>query len=186
MSEPQSTIDRPSTENEARLQFPHLFLEPHIDPSAFIAAGAQILGDVHIGAESSIWYNCVIRGDVNKIRIGARTNIQDLSLLHVTDGGDPTIVGDGVTVGHSVILHACTIGNHSLIGMGSVVLDGAEIGELVLLGAGSLVTSRTKIPPRTKAFGRPAKVVAELTDEEIRSLEESAVQYVALARVYRK
>ena len=177
-------------ENDAEMEklrrmFPHKFRNPRIDPSAFIAEGARISGDVEIGAESSIWYNCALRGDVNSIRIGRRTNIQDLSLIHVTHDGHSVTVGDNVTVGHSVILHACTVGNFALVGMGSVILDGAEIGEYALLGAGSLVTQGKKIPPRTKAFGRPAKVIGELTDSEIRDLEESAEHYVQLACSYR-
>ena len=139
-----------------------------------------------IGADSSIWFNSVLRGDVNSIVIGRGSNIQDLSLAHVTHDGNSTEIGDYVTVGHSVILHACAVRNFALIGMGSVILDGAEIGEFALLGAGSLVTQNSKIPPRTKAFGRPARVVADLTDEEIESLKFSAEHYIELARTYRR
>ncbi len=141
-------------------------------------------GDTWIGKATSIWFNTVVRGDVNYIRIGDNTNIQDNSLVHVTGGGHPTIIGNNVTIGHSVIIHACTIKDFSLIGMGSILLDGAEIGEYVLLGAGSLVTQNTKIPSGSKAFGRPAKVVAELTEEEREMIRASADRYVALAKTY--
>lgn len=140
---------------------------------------------MEIGEWSGIWFNTVARGDVNYIRIGARTNIQDLSLIHVTSQGNPTIIGDDVTVGHSCVIHACTVGNFSLVGMGSVLLDGAELGEFVLLGAGSLVTANTKIPPYTKAFGRPAKPVKELTPAEVEHLKFSAGHYVKLLKTYR-
>ncbi len=156
-----------------------------VDPSVFVAEGVRLVGDVQVGKDSSVWYNAVLRGDVNYIRIGERTNIQDLSLIHVSYGGHPTIVGNDVTVGHSVVLHACTVGDFSLVGMGSVVLDGAELGEYVFLGAGSLVTPRTKIPPRSKAMGRPAKVVGELTDDDLAFLKWSAAHYVRLAQEYR-
>lgn len=165
--------------------FPHRFKDPVIAPSVMMAKGAQVYGDVQIGADSSIWFNCVLRADVNYIRIGERTNIQDLSLVHESFQTHPTIIGNNVTVGHSCVIHACTIGDYALIGMGSVILDGAEIGDYVLLGAGSLVTQNTKIPSGSKAFGRPAKVVAELTDEEKRALEFSAEHYVKLASTYR-
>jgi carbonic anhydrase/acetyltransferase-like protein (isoleucine patch superfamily) len=116
--------------------------------------------------------------------VGERTNIQDLSLVHVTNHGNPTLIGNDVTIGHSVILHACTVGNFSLIGMGTVILDGAEIGDWCLIGAGSLVTLNTKIPPGSKAYGRPAKVVAELSDEERKFLRYSADHYVRLSKTY--
>lgn len=169
---------------DPRERFPHRFEPPRIDPSVFVAPGARIVGDVVIGKDSSVWFNTVLRGDVNYIRIGERTNIQDLTMVHVAHEGAPTIIGSDVTIGHGVVLHACTIRDFALVGMGSLVLDGAEIGELALLGAGSLVTSGTKIPPRTKAFGRPAKVVGELTDAEIERLKWSAGHYVSLARTY--
>lgn len=166
-------------------RFPHRFNQTIIHPSAWVAPGAQVHGDILIGEDSSIWFNSVLRGDVNYIRIGDRTNIQDLSMVHVTHHGDPTIIGNNVTVGHSCILHACKVGNFSLIGMGSCILDGAEIGDFVLLGAGSLVTQKTKIPSFSKAFGRPAKVVGELSPEEKKYLEFSANHYVAMMKTYR-
>lgn len=164
--------------------YPHFHQSPQINPTVFLAEGSRVYGDVHIGKDSSIWFNTVIRGDVNYIRIGERTNIQDLSLVHVSYETFPTIIGDDVTVGHSAIIHACKIGNCTLIGMGSTVLDGAEIGDFVLLGAGSLVTQNTKMPSGVKAFGRPAKVVAELTEEERKMLKLSALHYVNLSRSY--
>ncbi len=169
---------------DLKRDYPHRFESPQIHPAAFIFPGSQVYGDVHIGEESAIWFNSVVRGDVNYIRIGDRTNVQDLSLIHVSYKASPTILGNDVTIGHSVVLHACTIGNSVLVGMGSVVLDDAEIGDFVILGAGSLVTPRSKIPSGTKAFGRPAKVVAELTDEERARISFNARHYVNLAKSY--
>lgn len=182
MSEPRG----PKDESQLTLQqrYPHRYRDPKIHPSVFVAPGAHIYGDVEIGKDSSVWFNSVIRGDVNYIRIGERTNIQDLSLVHVSYQANPTIIGSDVTVGHSVVLHACTIRDFALIGMGSVILDEAEIGEYVILGAGSLVTQKMKIPAGSKAFGRPAKVVGELTDEERAKLRFSAEHYVRLAKTY--
>jgi carbonic anhydrase/acetyltransferase-like protein (isoleucine patch superfamily) len=164
--------------------FPHRYRSPKFDSSVFIAPGAHVLGDVTLGKECSIWFNAVLRGDVNYIKIGEKTNIQDLSLVHESYKKSPTVVGSSVTVGHSVILHACRIGDFSLIGMGSVVLDDAEIGDEVLLGAGSLVTQGMKIPSGSKAFGRPAKVVGTLSEEERAFLRWSADHYVLLAKTY--
>lgn len=172
------------TLEELKTAFPHRYRSPQIDPSVFVAPGSHILGDVTLGKESSVWFNCVIRGDVNFVRVGERTNIQDMTLIHESYKKSPTIIGNAVTVGHSVVLHACTIGDFSLIGMGSVVLDDAMIGDYVLLGAGSLVTQGSKIPSRSKAFGRPAKVVGSLSDEEIEFLKRSADHYVQLRQTY--
>jgi gamma-carbonic anhydrase len=158
----------------------HPFKEkkPQIDASALIMESAQVIGDVVIGEESSVWFNAVIRGDVNHIRIGKYSNIQDGCVLHVARRTLPLIVGDEVTVGHNVILHACTIGSQCLIGMGAIVMDGADIGEQSIVGAGSLVTPGTKIPPRSLVVGSPARVKRELTEEEIRGIRESAANYV--------
>ncbi len=164
--------------------FPHRYRHPSIDPSVFVASGSHVIGDVTIGKLSSIWFNCVVRGDVNFIKIGEKTNIQDMTLIHESYKKSPTLIGNSVTVGHSAVLHACTIGDFSLIGMGSVVLDEAELGEYVLLGAGSLVTPGTKIPSRSKAFGRPAKVVGTLSEEEIKFLKFSSEHYVRLSQTY--
>lgn len=169
---------------EQQSYYPYRYSKPNIDASVYLAEGSRVLGDVTIGKESSIWFNTVVRADVNFVRIGERTNIQDLSMIHESFKASPTLIGNCVTVGHSVLLHACTIGDFALIGMGSIVLDDAEIGDFVLLGAGSLVTQGTKIPARSKAFGRPAKVVGQLTDEEIEKLKWSAAHYVRLSRSY--
>lgn len=169
---------------DPKRDYPHRFATPKIHTQALIFPGAQVWGDVEIGSESSIWFNSVVRGDVNYIRIGDRTNVQDLSMIHVSYKASPTIIGNDVTIGHSVVLHACTIRDFALVGMGSTVLDDVDIGEFVLLGAGSLVTQGTKIPARSKAFGRPAKVVGTLTDEEIERLRFSARHYVNLAKSY--
>lgn len=151
---------------------------PEIDPSAFITESAQVIGDVVIGEESSVWFNAVIRGDMNYIRIGKRTNIQDGCVCHVARRTYPLIVGDEVTVGHNVTLHACTVHSRCLIGMGAIVMDGAEIGENSIVGAGALVTQHTKIPPGSLVVGSPAKVKRELTEEEIRGIREAAAHYV--------
>ncbi len=158
---------------------PYKGTEPKIHSSVFIAEGAHVIGDVEIGEQSSVWFNTVIRGDVNHIRIGKRTNIQDGCVLHVARKTLPLIVGDEVTVGHNVTLHACTLASRCLIGMGATVMDGAEVGEYSIVGAGALVTPGTKIPPRSLAVGSPARVKRELTEEEIRGIRESASNYVA-------
>jgi carbonic anhydrase/acetyltransferase-like protein (isoleucine patch superfamily) len=165
-------------------------LLPKIDPTAFIAETAVIIGDVQIGAQSGIWYNCVVRGDVNHIRIGSRTNIQDLSMLHVThrksaqDPGAPLIIGDGVTVAHSVTLHGCTVCDGAFIGMQAVVMDRVVVGEGALVGARSLVTEGIVIPPHTLWMGAPARYKRDLTPEEIAALQRSADNYVKYAQQY--
>ena len=165
---------------------------PAIDAAAFVSETSVIIGDVHIGSQSSIWYNVVIRGDVNSIRIGSRTNIQDLSLLHVTGKkgesrpGFPLIIGDNVTVGHKVTLHGCTVENNAFIGMNAMVMDGVVVGEGSMVAAGSLVTERTVIPPWTLWMGSPAKLKRSISDEErIRSIE-LAESYVNLSKTYIK
>ncbi len=179
MSEHHESIDN------LKALYPFRYKIPQIDKSVFLAEGSQVIGDVVIGKNSSVWFNSVIRGDVNYIRIGEGTNIQDLSMVHVSFKSFPTEIGNFVTVGHSVIIHACKIGNYSLIGMGSCVQDGAEIGDFVLLGAGSLVTQGMKIPSGSKAFGRPAKVVGQISEEEKAHIKWSAEHYVRLASSYR-
>ena len=164
--------------------YPHRYIEPRLHSTSLVVPGAHVIGDVTMGQESSLWFNSILRGDVNYIRVGDRTNIQDLTMVHVSYKANPTIIGNDVTVGHACVLHACTIKDFALIGMGSLILDEAEIGEYVLLGAGSLVTQKTKIPPGTKAFGRPAKVVGDLTEKEMESLKFSAAHYVKLAKTY--
>lgn len=152
--------------------------KPQIDASVLVMESAQIVGDVTIGEESSVWFNAVIRGDVNHIRIGKYTNIQDGCVLHVARKTLPLIIGDEVTVGHNVTLHACTIGSQCLIGMGAIIMDGVEVGDNSIIGAGALVTPGTKIPPRSLVTGAPARVKRELSDEEIRGIRESAANYV--------
>lgn len=158
--------------------------KPKIDASALVVDSAQIIGEVTIGEESSVWFNAVIRGDVNHISIGKRTNIQDGCVLHVARKSLPLIIGDEVTVGHNATLHACTIGSQCLIGMAATVMDGAEIGEHSIVGAGALVTPGTKIPPKSLVLGSPARVKRELTDEEIRGIRESAANYVGDIETY--
>ncbi|HEY0827037.1 MAG TPA: gamma carbonic anhydrase family protein, partial [Bacilli bacterium] len=130
---------------------------PFIHASVFVAAGVQVIGDVSIGMDSSVWFNTVLRGDLAPVRIGLRTNIQDGTIGHVNTN-QPLLIEDEVSVGHGVIIHGCKVGKGSLIGMGAIILNGAEIGEYALIGAGSLVTERSKIPPFTLSFGSPAKV----------------------------
>ncbi|WP_136524696.1 gamma carbonic anhydrase family protein [Geomonas ferrireducens] len=165
-------------------------MNPKIDPSAFIAEGAVIIGEVSIGKEASIWYNCVVRGDVNSITIGDRTNIQDLSMLHVThkkhaeDPGAPLVIGNDVTVGHSVTLHGCTIEDGAFIGMQAMIMDKAVIGKGALVGARALVTEGTVIPPGTLWVGSPAKYKRDLTENEIAWLGRSAGNYVRYSREF--
>lgn len=166
--------------------FSYRGIHPRLAESAFIAPTASVIGDVTIGAESSVWYGATIRGDVMPIRIGQRTSIQDNSVIHATGGWRDTVVGDRCTVGHSVVLHGCTVGNDVLVGMGSIVLDAAEIGDWVILGAGSLVTARTKIPAGVLAMGRPAKPVRDLTEEERGRIAEAAQLYVGYSGDHRR
>ncbi len=163
---------------------PYRGVLPTIASSAFIEETAVVVGDVVIDSESSVWFNTVIRGDVHYIRIGHRSNIQDLSLLHVTHDTHPLIIGDDVTVGHHVTLHGCTIRNRVLIGMGSIVMDGATIADDCIIGAGSLVTEGTIIPSHSLAIGSPARVKRPLTPKEVAWLKESASNYVQYARQY--
>lgn len=164
----------------------HNGITPQIHPSAYIQHSAQIIGDVHIGAESSVWFNSVVRGDVCYIRIGQRVNIQDNSTVHVFSGGIPTILGDGVSIAHNVVVHACTIHDYTLVGIGAIVLDGAEIGEECLIGASAVVAPRSQIPPRSLVLGSPAKVVRQLKPTDIDSLHRSADNYVRFSREYRE
>ncbi len=158
-------------------------LVPEVHPSAFVADSARVIGDVSLAEDSSVWFGAVIRGDSDRIRIGAGSNIQDTSVLHA-DHGFPLTVGERVTVGHQVMLHGCTIGDESLIGIGAVVLNGARIGRNCLVGAGSLVTEGKEFPDGSLILGRPAKVVRELSPEQIETLRRSAEHYVENARRY--
>lgn len=157
---------------------------PQLAPGVFLAAGAQVIGDVHLGADTSVWFNTVIRGDVNFIRVGSATNIQDLSVLHVSQGDGPLHIGSQVTIGHGAIIHACTIGDLCLIGMGATILDGAEIGQGSLVGANALVTQGKRFPPGHLIMGSPAKAIRPLTPSEQDAIAASAQAYVASARAY--
>ena len=163
---------------------PYRGVTPTIADTVFIEDTAVIVGDVVIESESSVWFHSVIRGDVNYIRIGHRTNIQDLSLLHVTHDTYPLIIGDDVTVGHHVVLHGCTIHNRVLIGMGAVLMDGVVVENDCIIGAGALVTEHTKIPPGSLVIGAPARAKRPLRDTELAWLKESAQNYVQYARHY--
>lgn len=160
-------------------------ISPTIDPSVFVANDAVIIGDVIIEADASIWFKTVIRGDVAPTHIGKRVNIQDLSLIHQSPNL-PVFVEDDVTIGHQVTLHAATIRKNALIGMGSMILDGAEVGENAFIGAGSLVPPNKKIPPHTLAFGRPAKVVRELTAKDIDEMDRIRKSYLDKRRIYKE
>ncbi|MBE4908370.1 gamma carbonic anhydrase family protein [Bacillus luteolus] len=164
--------------------YPYKGILPEIASSAFIADYVTVTGDVKIGEESSIWFNSVIRGDVASTIIGNRVNIQDNSILHQSPN-NPLIIEDDVTVGHQVILHSSKVRKGALIGMGSIVLDGAEIGEGAFIGAGSLVPQGKKIPPNTLAFGRPAKVIRELNEDDIADMARIRREYVEKGQYYK-
>jgi len=159
-------------------------ISPKVHETAFIADGAVVIGDVEIGEEASVWFGSVIRGDVNYIRIGARTNIQDLTMIHVNSHTDPTILEDEITVGHRVTLHGCYVEHGCLIGIGAILLDGVRVGAQSLVAAGSLLAPGTQIPPRSLVLGAPAKVKRELTDDEIAGLDRSWRNYVELKNKY--
>lgn len=151
---------------------------PAVDPTAYVDPSAQVIGDVTLGAESSVWMNVVIRGDVHHIRIGRRTNIQDLTMVHVMRDTHPTIIGDEVTVGHSAVIHGTTIEDRVLVGMAAVLLNGVHIGHDSIIAAGTLLTEGTRIPPRSLVMGRPGKVKRELTDDEVAEIRWYADNYV--------
>lgn len=153
-------------------------------PDAWTAPSADVIGDVRLGEGANVWYGAVLRGDVMPITIGARTNIQDLAMVHATTDVSQTVIGDDVTVGHGAILHGCRVGNGSLIGMGAIVLDNAEIGEFCLVGAGSVVTPGKKFGDGVVLMGSPAKVVREVTEQERANFLESARHYVELAQAH--
>jgi len=165
---------------------------PKLGKNTWVAQSADVIGDVEIAEECSIWFGSIIRGDVHSIKIGKRTNIQDLSMIHVTHykkerkegDGNPTIIGDDVTIGHRVMLHGCTIEDACLIGMSATILDGAIIGKESIVGAGSLITKNKKFPPRSLIVGSPAKRIRELTQEEVDELYASALRYVEFKNDY--
>ena len=155
-----------------------------IDKSVFIADGAKVIGDVEICKNGSVWFNAVIRADLGSVKIGENSNVQDNAVVHTSkDFG--VQIGDNVTIGHSAIVHGCTVGNNVLIGMGAIVLDGAVIEENSIIGAGTLVTHGKVIPAGSLAFGNPVKVVRQLTDDEIRSITDNAISYAEKAKNYR-
>jgi len=160
-------------------------VHPQIQSSAYIDVSAQVIGDVHIGEESSIWCNAVLRGDMYYIRIGNRTNVQDNSVIHTRTGSHPTILEDEVTIGHSVTLHGCYVERGSLIGIGSVVLDDVHVGERSLVAAGCLLTPGTIVPARSLVMGAPAKVKRPLTEEEVAGLDLFWQNYVDYTKMYR-
>ena len=157
---------------------------PRIDPEAFVAPTATVVGDVAIGAESSVWFGCTLRGDINSIRIGARTNLQDGTVVHVDRDRFSTEIGDDVTVGHAAVIHACTLESGSFVGIGAVVMDGAVVEGGAMVAAGALVTPGKRVPAGALWAGRPARKLRELTPEERANLTEIAGRYVRLARAY--
>ena len=157
---------------------------PQVDASAWIADSAEVMGNVSLGADASVWFGCVLRGDTERMSVGEGSNIQDLSVLHA-DLGMPLTIGRHVTVGHKVMLHGCTIGDESLIGIGAVVLNGAKIGKNCLVGAGALVTEGKEFPDGSMIVGAPAKAIRQLTPEQIEGLRQSAQHYIDNARRFR-
>jgi carbonic anhydrase/acetyltransferase-like protein (isoleucine patch superfamily) len=163
---------------------------PLVDPSAFVAPGARLIGDVEIGPEASIWYNCVLRGDVNRIRIGARTNIQDGSVIHVDsprpgrEAGHPTIIGEEVLIGHLAMVHGCLLHDRAFVGLGAIVMDGCEIEGDAMLAAGAMLTPGRRIPSGQLWAGRPAKYVRDLSPDDIEGMRLGVAHYVALAKLH--
>ena len=160
-------------------------ISPKIHETAFVADDAVVIGDVEIGVDSSVWFGSVVRGDVNFIRIGARTNIQDGTVIHVSSKTHPTILEEEITVGHRVTLHGCHVESGCLIGIGAILLDGVRVGRNSLVATGSLLTPGTQIPPRSLVMGSPAKVTRELTADELAYLDKSWRNYVELKKHYR-
>tara|TARA_Y100000588_G_C14228192_1_gene914065 strand:+ start:1465 stop:2007 length:543 start_codon:yes stop_codon:yes gene_type:complete len=158
---------------------------PNIYDNCFIADSADVIGDVTLGENSSIWFGTVARGDMNYIKIGSRTNIQDNCTVHVTTDTNPTVIGDEVTIGHNVIVHGCTIEDRCLIGMGAIIMDGAVIGEGSLIGAGALISPGTTIPPRSLVVGLPGKILRSTTDEEFNEIIDRAQHYIDFSEKYK-
>jgi carbonic anhydrase/acetyltransferase-like protein (isoleucine patch superfamily) len=157
---------------------------PRVHSTVFIDDSAQVIGDVEIGEESSVWMNAVIRGDVNQIRIGRRSNIQDGTIVHVMNQTHPTTIGDNVTIGHGALVHGCTIDDRCLIGMGAILLNGCRIGTESIVAAGTLVVERTTVPPRSLVMGSPGRVKRTLTDQEVASIQGYADRYVGYRLEY--
>ena len=157
---------------------------PIIAASAMVEASSAVIGDVELGEESSVWFHCVLRGDINSIRIGSRTNIQDLTVVHVLSRTGPVIIGDEVTIGHRAVVHGCTIRDRVIVGIGAIVLDGAVIGEESVIGAGTLVPPGCVIPPGSFVLGSPARVARPVTEAEVGWILRSASNYVEYARSY--
>lgn len=160
-------------------------VRPKVAADAWIAPTAAVIGDVEIGAQSGVWFACVVRGDVNYIRIGSRTNIQDGTVVHVEGGGHPCLIGDDVTIGHGAIVHACTLQDRAFVGMGATVLDGAVIEKGGMLAAGALLTPRKRIGPNELWTGAPARLLRVMSAEERTKFDQNAIHYVALAARYR-
>jgi len=151
---------------------------PDVHPSAYIDQSAQVIGDVQIGEESSVWMNAVVRGDVHRIRIGRRSNIQDGTIVHVMNGTHPTTIGDEVTIGHAAVIHGCTLRARILVGMGAILLNGVDVGEDSIVAAGSLLPENAAVPPRSLVMGSPGKVRRTLSDEEVEGIRRYADRYV--------
>lgn len=167
------------------MELPFDGVRPRIDASAWIATNAVVVGDVTVGAESSIWFNAVVRGDVERIRIGARSNVQDNATIHVTTARFSTTIGDGVTIGHNAVVHGCVVEDDCLVGIGAIVLDGAIVRRESLIGAGAVVTPGTEIPPRSLVLGSPGRRVRELSADELARVCSAAATYVSLRERYR-
>jgi len=157
---------------------PYRGVTPRVHPTAFIDSSAQVIGDVEIGEDSSVWMNAVVRGDVHWIRIGARSNVQDGTIVHVMIGTHPTTIGDDVTIGHGAIVHGCTLQDRILVGMGAIILNGVVVGSDSIVAAGTLLTEGTQVPPRSLVMGSPGKVRRELSDEDVASIRTYADRYV--------
>jgi carbonic anhydrase/acetyltransferase-like protein (isoleucine patch superfamily) len=159
---------------------------PRVAASVFLAEGSVVTGDVEIGEDSSLWFGTVVRGDVNPVHIGARTNLQDQTIVHVTAGKHPTVIGDDVTAGHRAVLHGCTVKDRSLVGIGAIVMDGAVVGPEAMVGAGALVPPGMIVPPGKLVLGSPARVVRDLTADELAFIRRTAERYVGYAATYRR
>jgi carbonic anhydrase/acetyltransferase-like protein (isoleucine patch superfamily) len=179
------TKSEAATSAEGRaLLLPYAGCVPRVHADAWIAPGVVVIGDVEIGADSSLWFGCVVRGDVHAIRIGARTNLQDHCVVHVTAGRFATAIGNEVTVGHRAVVHGCTVGDGAMIGIGAIVLDGADVGEEAWIAAGSVVSPGMKVPPRALVRGVPGRAVRTLEQDEIDQQRARTLEYVATARRY--